>query len=324
MGADKAAEAAAAAAKSVKASIDAYVDKAGDEYAAAVDQLIAKNAAYNSLRVDLPRLAGKTVEKLRQDFGFADQSARLPNLQIVGPGGQPIQAAQGAVQRVGKAAGDVDLFNEFAAQFQRPMTPTQAYLLQKDLSYAIRANAGKPIAAALGKLKTAAVDAFDATIGNTPLSGINKGYRAAMELAEELSKVSNADNAVTVINSAFKNRGETRDALAAIAKVSPGVQKSLDDMFAATAGKNVAHWTAQLPPTGAKALYQMGLGASGAAVMTNPVVGIPSAAAYMGATSPRVYGEAFNALTKTLPNVPRGGPTAALAALRARRKEDER
>ena len=324
MGADKAAEAAAAAAKSVKASIEEYVDKAGDEYAAAIDNLVAKNAAYNSIRVDLPRLAGKTVEKLRQDFGFADQSARLPNLQIVGPGGQPIQAAQGAVQRVGKAAGDVDLFNEFAAQFQRPMTPTQAYLLQKDLSYAIRANAGKPIAAALGKLKTAAVDAFDATIGNTPLSGINKGYRAAMELAEELSKVSNADNAVTVINSAFKNRGETRDALAAIAKVSPGVQKSLDDMFAATAGKNVAHWTAQLPPTGAKALYQMGLGASGAAVMTNPVVGIPSATAYMAATSPRVYGEAFNALTKTLPKVPRGGPTAAVAALRARRKEDER
>lgn len=322
-GVDAATEAAAAAAKTVKERIEQYVDKAGQEYGQAIDNLVTTNPQYNNLRVDLPRLAGKTIEKVRQDFGFADQSARLPNLQLVGPGGQAVQAAQGAVQRVGKAAGDVDLFNEFAAQFQRPMTPTQAYLLQKDLSYAIRANAGKPISAALGKLKTAAVSAFDATLQGSPLETVNKGYRAAMTIADDLSKVSNADNAVTVINSAFKNRGETRDALATIAKVSPGVQQALDDMFAATAGKQVAHWTAQLPPTGAKALYQLGLGASGAAVMTNPIVGIPSAGAYMAATSPRMYGEGFNLLSKNLPNLPRGSTTATIAALRARRKDDK-
>lgn len=320
-GVDAATEAAAAAAKSVKNNIDKYVDEAGQKYAEAIDNLVTSNPKYNNLRVDLPRLTGKTIEKVRQDFGFADSSARLPNLNLVDAGGKAVQAAQGGVQRVGKAAADVDLFNEFAGQFQRVMTPTQAYLLQKDLSYAIRANAGKPISAALGKLKTAAVQAFDATLEGSPLETVNKGYRAAMTLADDLAKVSNADNAVTVINTAFKNRGETRDALNAIAKASPGVQAAIDDMFAATAGKQVAHWTAQLPPTGAKALYQMGLGASGAAVLSNPITGIPAAGAYMAATSPRVYGEAFNLLSKTAPKLPKGSTTAALAALRARRKE---
>ena len=332
-GVEGAEEAASSAAKAVKKSIDEYVDRAGVEYRAALDNIIARNPTYNAIRVDLGRMAGKAVEAIRQDFGFPEGFKRagmhsgptpgyLPNLQLTDQYSRPIQAAQGAIQRVGKAASDTELFNEFAGQFRDGLTPTQAYLLQKDLSYAIRANADKPIAAALGQLKKAAIDAFDNSIGGTPLQGINKGYRMAMTLAEDLSKVSNADNAVSVINTAFRNRSETRDALNAIAKISPDVSQELENMFAATAGKQVAHWTAQLPPTGAKALYQVGLGANLVAVGANPVLGIPSSAAYLAATSPRVYGEAFNALTKSLPNLPRGSTTAALAALRARRKEE--
>lgn len=321
MGVDAATEAAASAAKAVKTHIDTYADKAGDAYRTEIEKLVQQNPSYNAIRIDMQRLAGGVVDSVRQDFGFPDNSARLTNLQIVDPAGRAVQAAQGTIERVGKAASDVDLFNAFTDQFKKAMTPTQAYLLQKDLSYAIRANADKPIAAALTQLKKAAVQAFDSVVQNTPLSKINSDYRVAMTLAEDLAKVSNADNAVSIINTAFRNRSETRDALNTISKISPGVKKSLDDMFAATAGKQVAHWTAQLPPTGAKALYQMGLGASGAAVLHNPVTGIPAAATYLAATSPRVYGEAFNALSKELPKLPRGSATAALAALRARRKE---
>lgn len=317
MGADGAAEAAASAAKTVKAHIDDYVNKAGDAYQQAVDALVAQNPSYNNLRVDMPRIAGKTINKIRQDFQFPDQAALLPNLQMVGPSGQPIQAAQGVIQNVGKAASDVDLFNEFAAQFTKPMTPTQAYVLQKNLSYAIRSNAGKPIAAALGQMKKAAVDAFDATIGGTPLQGINKGYRAAMTLAEDLSKVSNADNAVTVINNAFRNKGETRDALQAISKLSPGVEAALGDMFAATAGKQVASWSRFLPNNGlAGAAMIEGINAA-----KHGLGSVPYVAAAGAVTSPRLYGEGFNLLSKNLPNLPRGSTTAALAALRSSRKD---
>lgn len=320
-GVDAATEAAAAASKAVKVHIENFADKAGDAYRDAIEKIVQQNPSYNAIRIDMQRLAGGVVDSVRQDFGFPDTSASLPNLQLLDASGRAIQAAQGTIERVGKAASDVDLFNAFTAQFKKSMTPTQAYLLQKDLSYAIRANADKPIAAALSQLKKAAVQAFDSVVQNTPLSKVNADYRVAMTLAEDLSKVSNADNAVSVINTAFRNRSETRDALNTISKISPGVKKSLEDMFAATAGKQVAHWTAQLPPTGAKALYQMALGASGAAILHNPVTGIPAAGAYMAATSPRVYGEAFNALSKELPKLPRGSATAALAALRARRKE---
>lgn len=318
-GVDAATEAAASAAKAVKAHIDNFADRAGDSYREAIEKLVQQNPSYNSIRIDMQRLAGNAVESIRQDFGFPDNSTRLPNLQLLNASGRAVQAAQGTIERVGKAASDVDLFNDFAAQFKKSMTPTQAYLLQKDLSYAIRANAEKPIAAALTQLKRSAVQAFDSVVQDTPLSKINSDYRVAMTLAEDLAKVSNADNAVSVINTAFRNRSETRDALNTITSISPGVKKSLEDMFAATAGKQVAHWTAQLPPTGAKALYQMGIGGSGALIVHNPITGIPAAATYMAATSPRVYGEAFNALSKGLPQLPKGTATAAIAALRARR-----
>lgn len=320
-GVDAAKEAAASAAKAVKTHIENYADKAGESYRAAIDKIVSANPEYNGLRIDLQRLTGDDVAAIRSDFGFPDHTERLPNLQLLDARGTPIQAAQGEVQRVGKAASDVRLFNAFTDQFKKSMTPTQAYLLQKDLSYAIRANADKPIAAALGKLKKLAVGAFDAVVQNTPLSKVNSDYRVAMSLAEDLSKVSNADNAVTTINTAFRNRGETRDALNTISAISPGVKSSLEDLFAATAGQHVAHWTVQLPPTGAKALYQLGLGAGGAAMIHNPITGVPAAAGYLAGTSPRVYGEAFNALSGALPSLPRAGSAAALAALRARRNQ---
>ena len=320
-GVEAAEEAAASAAKAVKAHIDDYAAKAGERYRAAADAIIAKNPQLNTLRIDLARMSGDAVQGIRNEFGFPDQTARLPNRQIVDSSGRAVAAAQGAISRVGKADADTELFNSFAAMFRNSLTPAQAYYLQLDLQQAAAANVGKPIAKALQALKREVIGASDGTFTGTALADMNKDYRGAMTLVDDLSKVANADNAVSVINSAFRNRGETRDALRAIAASSPQVQASLDDLFAASAGKHVAHWTAQLPPTGAKALYQLGLGASGAAVVTNPVLGIPSSAAYLAATSPRVYGEAFNALTKTLPNIPRGSTTAALAALRARRKE---
>ena len=321
-GVEAAEESAAAAAKAVKAHIDDYAAKAGERYRAASDAIIATNPQLNTLRIDLARMTGDAVQGIRNEFGFPDQSARLPNRQIVDPSGRAVAAAQGAISRVGKADADTELFNSFAAMFKNSLTPAQAYYLQLDLQQAAAANVGKPIAKALQALKREVISASDGTFTGTALADMNKDYRGAMTLVDDLSKVANADNAVSVINSAFRNRSETRDALQAIAASSPQVQKSLDDLFAATAGKQVAHWTAQLPPTGAKALYQVGLGASGAAVVANPALGIPSGAAYMAATSPRVYGEAFNALSKTMPKLPKGSSTAALAALRARRKEE--
>lgn len=323
-GVEAASEAAASAAKSVKSSIDKYVDSAGEAYRVALDKVVSQNPQYNAIRVNLKRVAGDTVESLRQDFGFPSPSAgdRLSNIKLLDSSGQPVQSAQGAIRRVGKPASDVELFNDFAGQFQDGLTPTQAYLLQKDLSYAIRSNAGKPIAAALGKLKSAAIEAFDGAIGSTPLADINRNYRFVMNLAEDLSKVSNADNAVQVINTAFRNRGETRDALLAISRESPEAGAAINEMFAATAGKNVAHWTAQLPPTGLKALHQAGLVGSAAMVGHNPVVGLPVMAGYFAGTSPRLYGEGFNLLSKSLPAMPaRSGSVAALAALRSQRQK---
>lgn len=329
MGVEGASEAAANAGKLVKSHIDAYAEKAGEAYRNGIEKIVGSAPELSNVRINLAN-ESKAVDAVRKEFGFPETKAIGSTSSPVSYAGEPVavpaaEQTSPVIARVGKSAPEKKLFNEFATQFKNGLTPEQAYYLQKDLSYSIRANSDKPIAAALGKLKKIAVNAFDASVEGTPLSTINKNYRAAMELSEDLSKISNADNAASAINSAFKNRSSTRDAINQISSISPEIQQSLDELFAATAGKQAAHWTAQLPPTGAKALYQAtGLGTV-AMAGHNPVVGIPAAAAFAAGTSPRMYGEGFNLLSKSLPEFPgatKALPSAALAALRARRKKE--
>lgn len=322
-GYEKATKAATNAGKEIQGHIEDYANQAGEEYRKAVEAIVKANPQYNNLRIDLNRMIGGSVDRIRNDFGFADQSARLPNLQLVDSSGKTVQAAQGAVTRVGKSEGDTALFNEFAAQAKNQMTPTQAYYLQRDLSDAIRSNIGKPIAAALAQLKKEVVGAFDSSVANTPIATTNKNYRIAMTLGEDLAKVGNADNPLQVVKSAFSRDTNTADALSEFFAKSPAAKAAWDKAQVADAGAKISAWSRHVAPgTGASLLPHAAI-AEIAHVGGASIPGaLATGTATFAATSPRLYGEAFNGLSKDIPgSVARGGATAGIAALRAMRKK---
>lgn len=321
-GYEAATKAATNAGKEIQGHIEQYAQKAGEEYRKAVESVIQKNPQYNNIRIDLQRTAGDAIQKIRDDFGFPDSSKRLSNLKIVDSAGVPVQAAQGAINRIGKSEADTNLFNEFVDQTKKLLTPTQAYYLQRDLSDAIRSNQGKPIAAALGQLKSQVINGFDASINGTPLGGINKGYRVAMTLAEDLSRVANSDNPLQVIKSAFSRDTNTADALGDLFSKSPQAKAAWEKAQVADAGAKISAWSRHVNPnTGASLLPAAAI----SGIVKTAGAGVPAAlgagALEFAATSPRLYGEGFNLLSKNVPSA--ASKSAALAALAALRQRNQ-
>lgn len=295
MGYEKASEEAASAAKRFVDAISGHMEKASDEYEKTAVQAV-KDKYGPGMRLNLFNALGDTFTSIRQDFGFGDPS----------PLNFSDEAAQAKYLKV-----------EQAATSLKDASVDEVYKFQKRLNKTIRDSEGS-LKAALLRVKGATVKYLEDRVPEIQQG--NEVFKAGAKLTEDLSRVENADNPVSVINSALRNKGYTRDAINKLISESPEAKSAMDDMISANAGKQVAHWTAQLPPTGAKALYQLGLGASGAEILRNPIVGVPGAAVYLGATSPRLYGEGFNILSKELPaGASRAAAVSALAAMRQRK-----
>lgn len=307
MGIEGASESAAKAAKRLQDSLGALERDLSKQYADSVIERGIKRIGANtpvdiSARIQpvwdkiereyvLDDKAQKTVARLRADF---DSMMSAPEMATLG--GSSPRLAQ---------IGDVHKF-------------------QKRLNSALMdasARGEKGLASALRGVKTELVGSLEGVLPE--LQKGNTAFREGMTLIDDLAKLDNADDVLRAVNSAMRNRGRTRDAISAFISRSPEAQSAFADAMAATAGKEAANWSIQLPQTGAKALYQTALGGSLYTAGHNPVLGFVSGATTLAGTSPRLYGEGFNLLSKKLPKVPKGTATAAIAALRSQRSQDE-
>lgn len=329
MGADKAKEAAAQHAKDFGTLIDRQAEKAGELYR----EILVKTIG-DTKRYDLSRELRGAIEAVRKDFGYdilppkpmtghgIPVDPALAPRKILGPTGDVVSTVKPDLPDVGSKIervshpDEVASFNEFAALAGRSkdVSAEQVYYFQRDLSNAIKRNAGKPIAAALAQLKKSVMPLLP-TMG-----GANVIYRGAMELSEELSRVVNADDKARAINSAFRNKGETRDAILSLISKDKAAKASVDGVLAATAGSQASRYFRDLPHTGLAAGYGAAAGAGAHLVGANPLVGVPVAALGVAASSPRAYGGMYNIMSKDW-GLNRGASMAAVQALRAQREK---
>ena len=316
-------KAATDAAKTVQGHIENLANKAGEAYRQQLDEIVAKNPQYNNLRIDLERNIGDAVQGIRNHFGFT-QDQRLPNLNIVDAQGNKVQAAQGAIKRLGKSADDVSTFNEFADGVKNARTPTQVYYLQRDLSDAIKKAGDSPLGAALSQLKTHVVNAYDASVQGTPMASLNTGYRQAMTMVEELSKVANSDNPLQTIKSAFSRNTNTGDSLEKFFQQEPAAAKAWAEAKVAAAGAQLSKWSRHFNPnTGASLLPAAAVAEGASKLGASPLHAIGAGAIEYGATSPRLYGEVFNALGKPInKTLGKWGSNTAIQALQSDRGDN--
>lgn len=320
MGADAAKEAAAQHAKDFGEIIDRQAEEAGELYR----EILVKTIG-DTKRYDLSKELRGAIESIRKDFGygeFAPPSSQGPAKKILGPTGNVISIVKPAATNAGEGIervshpDEVAAFNEFAslAGRSKDVSAEQVYFFQRDLSNAIKRNAGKPIAAALAQLKKQVMPLLPL------MGGANAIYKGAQELSEELSRVVNADDKARAINSAFRNKGETRDAILSLISKDKVAKASADGVLAATAGSQASRYFRDLPHTGLAAGYGAAVGAGAHLVGANPLVGVPVAALGVAASSPRAYGGMYNIMSKDW-GLNRGATMAAIQALRKSREE---
>lgn len=299
MGWEEANTQAASWAKKFQEAISSHVSDASDEYHAAVKTALGDKYGPD-FKVNVKQALADTLALAKKEAGYGDTS--------------PLNFADEAPQAK-------FLKIEQAVNSLENATPEQVYIFQKRLNKSIRDASGS-LKGELIQLKGALVDALDSKIpeiqqGNTTI-------REALNLEKELSKVKNADDAVRVINTATRNKGKTFDAIMKLAGRSREATEALDQTIVASAGKEVSRWSRYLPNNGL--LTGAGLAAYKAATLagSSPIEAAGLSTIGAAATSPRLYGEAFNLGSKLAgKKLPQGLSTAALAALRARRQQEQ-
>lgn len=289
LGADKASESAAAASKGFQKSVGHFMDEVSDKYEQVAIQGV-KDKYGEGWRTNLQKALGDALVYARQEIGYGD------------PKGFADETGEKTFQKIARVIDE-----------SKDATPDDVFKFQKRLNMALRSAQGKDssLTAALGRIKGDLVKHLENTMPEIQQG--NSIYRAGKELEEGLSKVTNADAAVRVINTALRNKGATRDAIVALTKRFPEAQGHLDDMLAASAGKEYAAWSRYLPNNGLLGSVMLGIGA-GAKEM-GAAKSLPYVAGAAAATSPRLYAE-MGGLAARLPEVaasPASGVAGAVA-----------
>lgn len=174
----------------------------------------------------------------------------------------------------------LDLANEYDSA-----SPRQLYFLQKDIAGAIRENEGKPLAAALGKVKSAINNFIQENADKLPadLLEANKAYAAASNIESDASKLTNANDAITYIKNAFdtnKYESQAKEGLISLSQRVPALGELIKTARSGVAAEEAGKLVRDFPDTGFKA----GAIAAGAAAIKFPAL-IPLAPAF----SPRAY-----------------------------------
>ena len=273
-GIDAAKESAAEASKRFKSSIDGFMRDVSEKYEdLAINKVKEKYGP--GWRMNVSDAVGDAISYARNDVGYGDPSNFVD------------EAGEKTFMKIEKSIASL-----------KDANTDQVYKFQKRLNLALRQAAGKDSAlhSVLSKIKGSLTTAMEKALPEV-LEG-NKVYRAGMELQEGLSKVSNADDAVRVINSAMKNKGATRDLILSLTEANPASKEALDDMLTAHAGSEYARFSRFLPNNGLLGAAYIGLGKLASELPEHPLSASILAAGTAGATSPRLYAEAAAGIPK--------------------------
>ena len=219
-------------AKEFKEIIRENTEAAEKSYADIINNVVKNSNKYGeNFRLNISEALDPVLNDIRKQFGYG-----LPN-------------------RISNNVEAQEFANVFNGINQmRSATVEEAYYLQRDLTHMIKANEGKPIASALGKIKNALMG--DGGIFEQAVPEIKQAniiYRNAHVLDDELSKVLNADDAAATIKRALKNKGELHDAIMESANNVAGARKQLEAMRDTMAGQEFAPLVRNIPDTGWKA-----------------------------------------------------------------------
>lgn len=214
------------AAKAFKGAVSKMVDDAGTAYENLISQVTNGEKYGPGFRINLQNGVGDQAAKIAQEYGY----------------GQP--------GRMGAEAASQEKFLAFARRLNElsDATPEQVYWFQRDLGNAARSSADPVLKSALGKLKGATMDHLGARVPE--IGEANSGYRAVMELNDELGAVTNADDAAKIIKSRMAGNGEVRAAIEAAAEKNPGIKAALDTVLDANAATPFSRGVPDIPRTG--------------------------------------------------------------------------
>ncbi len=290
-------------ASDIRGALGGAIEKSEKVYRDIASKLSGANPEYgNGIKVNLKKALTNTLDDVERDFGYnapkpravemPRESGLLDQFGKKMPAPKPPPPDTGipsdSVKRV-VGEKDVALFQKFKSltgQLENA-TPQQVYFFQRDLNSAILENEGKPIAAALGKIKSATSEFIDANQDKLPdLAKGNRAWAAAQELARDTRGFQNAEDMVQYIKNAFsagKYDSSRRAMLEEVGQQVPEVGKIIGEVRGALAAEQLGPLYRGLPQTGMGAGIVTGVGAAGVGAI-NPLL-LPLAAT----GSPRAY-----------------------------------
>lgn len=261
-------------ANNLRISVSNSTQQLEDAYRAGAQQL-SKDPAN---AINLSTLSNQAKTQIGEDFGYYDplRNADLPEAKFFD---------QKIVQKLDKL-GDA--------------TPYQVYEFQKDLNGYIRDQRGSTLGAALSKVRDATKALINQTDSLKPIQEINNSWASAKIIDQEASKMTNANDLIGYVQRVFNNPRDTlqKQALESVASKVPEVAQGLGDVRSYLAAQQLTPMVRGFPATGYGAAAAYGLYKAGSALASaNPLAAAAAVPALM-ATSPRLYGLAYQAATK--------------------------
>jgi hypothetical protein len=249
-------------AKTFVALVNDNINAASTRYAELVD-LAVKSGKYSGLKFNLKADMAPVITETRKSFGY------------------------GLKGRIGDKA-EAKVFQEFAEATNKldKASIEDVYFLQRDINNAIRRAEGKPLSAALGKLKSA----VNARLSQEApeIAQANALYAKAMDSAEDFARLLRTETPATAIRQAQVKQSTLWDDMVKFADETAAGRKALDDFFDTEAGVAM---TKVVPKMGQSGFYPtIGLVLGGLTATAGPGVGALGAITTVPFFSPRLTG----------------------------------
>lgn len=223
------------AAQAFKQGVSDNVRAAGDAYRGLIDKVIGQNPKYGpGFRLNLQDGIGDDLARISKDYGY----------------GQP-----GRLAEEGSQSRFLDFLRK--ANELKDATADQVYYFQRDLNNAIRSSGDDTLKSALREVKSSTNKFLETRVPE--IGQANKVYAEAMTLADDLSRVTNADDAARLIGAKMKGSSETRQAILDASERIPAVKQALEQLQDAQAGAQFNKGVPDIPRTGFGASLTLGL-----------------------------------------------------------------
>ncbi len=293
----------AKAGKAFVGIIEQNTSNIGKAYESIIKGIMDKSGKYGpGFRLDLQAPLESAIVKARNEFGY----------------GIPGRIGDEAEQKI------FDAFNQRAMQLGTA-TLEDAYFFQKDLTNAIRRNVGKPISAALGRIKSAVRETLDNSVPE--IAEANAIYAQGMELADDLVRIAGSDTPDRAISAAMAKDSKTWDALKELADGVSGARIALEDFTNKQAGAQALKIVPKFGKTGfyPGAIMAGGLAMSNDAVLTAGAASAPFLSPRLTALATRTAGRTAAGLgSEPVKNLGLVGGSQQIADIMRRKYMDQK